>query len=191
MTWLQQNWPVVVSISGALYTLLSIINGLIQNPEAKSILGKVLDGLSFLSRASAPGTVKAPLTMSKKPEAAAAPDGASLRVLLPLALAALSLSACAGAKAWAKCELGQLPQVAQTVIPDVVIDLQGANTTQVVSQLEQLGGALAPGQIACIVQAVLADVSASKAALSTVQRQMVANGNAFLAKHPACCGAKK
>ena len=68
MTWIQSHWATIVSIAGAAYTLLSVINGLIQNPEAKSVLGKLIDGLSFLSRASAPGTVKSPLTLSKAPE---------------------------------------------------------------------------------------------------------------------------
>lgn len=94
MNWITQNWPTVVSIAGALYTLLSIINGLIQNPVAKSWMGKALDGLSFLSRASAPGTVKAPLTMSKPIEPA--PARPTTFAVLPLLLLPLlfALAAC-------------------------------------------------------------------------------------------------
>ncbi len=74
MTWIQANWPAIVSAAGAAYTLLSVINGLIQEPKAKSVLGKLLDGLSFLSRAAAPGTVKAPMTLSKPADAVVPPE---------------------------------------------------------------------------------------------------------------------
>lgn len=74
MNWITAHWPAVVSVAGALYTLLSIINGLVQNPEAKSFIGTVIDGLSFISRAQAPGSIKAPLTLSKPPGISQPPD---------------------------------------------------------------------------------------------------------------------
>ena len=114
MIWLQTNWPTIVSISGALWTFLSVINGLIKDPTAKSMIGKAIDGLSFLSRASAPGTVKSPLSLSlpiaERPAPAGNCDscGAPLPVPVPAApisglwlvfLLAPMLSACTLAQA--------------------------------------------------------------------------------------------
>ena len=65
MTIIVANWSTIVAVAGALYTLLSVINGLVQSPKAKSFLGVMLDGLSFISRAQSPGSIKAPLTLSK------------------------------------------------------------------------------------------------------------------------------
>ncbi len=48
------------------YAVLNLINGLVSNPDAKSIVGKLIDGLAFLTRGDADGTLKSPLTMSRK-----------------------------------------------------------------------------------------------------------------------------
>ena len=74
MQWLTTNWATITAIAGALFTLFSVIYCLVQNPAAKSVIGKVIDGLSFISRAQAPGSIKAPFTMSKPPELAGNPD---------------------------------------------------------------------------------------------------------------------
>jgi hypothetical protein len=79
MQWITANWATITTIAGLLYTLFSVINGLVQNPEAKSFLGKLIDGLSFISRAQAPGSIKAPFTMSKPLEQIQQPADASQR----------------------------------------------------------------------------------------------------------------
>lgn len=55
-----------VAFVGTLYALLNLINGLISNPDAKSIVGKMIDALAFLTRGDADGTLKSPLTRSRK-----------------------------------------------------------------------------------------------------------------------------
>lgn len=195
MTWIQSHLPLIISVAGALYTLLSIVNGAIQAPRAKTWIGYVLDALSYIKRAGADGSVKLPFTKSC-PKDALPPTAGTIvagpvAMLLPLLfLVAVGLAGCAGAKIWSSCTLGQLPAIAQPLIPEIIQDLGGVSETVAIQQIEQLGSALAPGQLACIVQAVVADVSA-KAALSDQGKRIVANGNAFLAKHPACCVAAK
>lgn len=108
---------------------------------------------------------------------------ASLRVFLPLALLVLSLSACAGANAWMACELGQLPQSAQTVIPAVVQALEQGSEASALAALESIGSSLAAGQLACIVEAIAADTQkpgVSRVNASTIQH----NAQAYRAAHP-------
>lgn len=66
MTWIQQHYQALIALAGALWTLLSVINGMIASPEAKSIIGKIMDALSYIKRAGSEGSVKMPLTLSKK-----------------------------------------------------------------------------------------------------------------------------
>lgn len=80
--------------AGALYTLLSVINGLIHSPKANTFLGDVLDVISYISRKGAAGSVKAPFTRSSAPSEPVV-DGASARALLPLLLVGVvMLGAC-------------------------------------------------------------------------------------------------
>lgn len=198
MTWLKTNWQTVVALAGALWTIFSFVNGLVKNPEAKSFLGKLLDLLSYIKRADAPGSVKLPFTRSapkktddadKKPGSAGAVPTASITI--PLIIFVLSAAACAGATAWSNCELGKLPQVSQTAIPTVVQILQQDDQATAVQQLEGLGLGLLPGQISCIVQAIVADETARAALVKGMRARhsvnMVRNGQAFLAKYPATC----
>ncbi len=80
MLWIQQNYQALIAVAGALWTLLSIINGMIKSPEAKHIIGVVLDGLSYIKRADAPGSIKLPFQMSK------ASRTVPIAALLPLLL---------------------------------------------------------------------------------------------------------
>lgn len=63
--WIQQHYEGFVAVCGALWTLISVINGLVGSPQVKSVLGKVLDALAFIARRDAVGSVKAPFTASK------------------------------------------------------------------------------------------------------------------------------
>jgi hypothetical protein len=65
MIWLQQHYEGLVAIAGALWTALSVVNGMITNPTAKSAMGKALDALSYVARKDAHASVKAPFTLSK------------------------------------------------------------------------------------------------------------------------------
>lgn len=64
---LQKDWPTIIAVSGAVYTLLSVINGKLPNSPAKTIIGDVLDVLSYISRADASGSIKLPGTRSEDP----------------------------------------------------------------------------------------------------------------------------
>jgi hypothetical protein len=68
----------------------------------------------------------------------------------------LSLGACAtpGGQAWGKCELGQLPQNSQTVIACTEGALLSPADWQ--AELTSCGASLLPGQLSCIVQAIIA-----------------------------------
>lgn len=147
-----------------------------------AFIGGVLGGGGY-------NAVKNILWPSDKNAAAAAPkstQAGGARLSLLLIIAAVG---CAGWQAWKTCELGQLPQVAQAVIPSVVTDLGGVDQTTAVTQVENDAGQLLPGQLSCIVQAIIADVQTKSAQttaqLSPVAENIVRNGQAFLVKHPA------
>ncbi len=65
MTDVQHHAEGIVAAIGALWTLLSVINGMLHNPEVKTAWGKLVDAASYISRKNAVGSVKAPFTMSK------------------------------------------------------------------------------------------------------------------------------
>jgi hypothetical protein len=190
MTWLTQNWQTVTTFAGALYTLLSVINGLVQNPEAKSVLGKIIDGLSFLSRASAPGTVKAPFTMSKAPDKVEQPDGSSLRVLLPILLVPmLALQGCG----FGTCMLGKLSANAQPLIEEVTVDLTSADY---VALLAQLGTTVGSDLVTCTVQSIVAyeqskQQKAPAGAKAAAQNLVLTHGQIWLnSKKPFACAER-
>lgn len=138
-----------------------------------------------LSNPSVPRGTTAPMAMKKQ-------TGSVMTQVLA-ALAVVGLVACAGAQVWKNCELGKLPQIAQTVIPTVVQDLGGVDQSTAIAQIETAGLGLLPGQISCVIQAIIADVETKaakvKGQLSPVQENMVRNGKAFLKVHPAtACG---
>lgn len=156
--------------AGALYTLLSVINGLIHSPKANTFLGDVLDVISYISRKGAAGSVKAPFTRSTAPSDPVI-DGASARALLPLLLVPLvAFSACAPSPclqpqnaATAKCKLESnliscgeqdafalLPVVVSVIGP--AIDGNGFNAANVEQQLELQGIADVPCVLAALEQ---------------------------------------
>ncbi len=62
---MQHHAEGIVALLGALWTLLSVINGALTSPEAKSAWHKLVDGVSYIARKDAMGSVKAPFTLSK------------------------------------------------------------------------------------------------------------------------------
>jgi hypothetical protein len=60
-----QHYSTAVAVAGALWTLLSVINGAMKDSPTKTVMGKVLDVLSYIARKDASGSVKAPFTGSK------------------------------------------------------------------------------------------------------------------------------
>lgn len=159
-------------------------HGLSVGAILQSVLATAVNA-GMLSNPSVPSGTTAPMAMKKQT--------GSIRTEILAALAFVSLVACAGAQVWKTCELGQLPQISQTVIPTVVQDLGGVDQSTAIAQVESAGTSLLPGQLACVVQAIIADVEAKaakiKGQLGPVQENIVNNGKAFLAKHPAlACG---
>ncbi len=114
------------------------------------------------------------------------PDPPGLVMVAFLSLSVLGSFGCpsAGGQALGTCELTKLPQTAQTVITDVTeIAVTGGDNWK--NQLEDLGLTLAPGQLACVVQAIAAAWTASKASLSPARKAALDRLESFLTEHPA------
>jgi hypothetical protein len=189
----QQIILAVGSISGALWTLLSVINGLVQDPEAKSFIGKLIDFFAFLSRAQAPGTVKAPFMLSKTLKARSklsvpndTPPPPAAAFLPMLFLSILTLYACATVKAtlidFGKCELGQVPSALSGVLTDVDKTL-GGESPNWQSDMETIGKKAGIDAVNCAVAAVLHNLAAKKSALDEVGRRKNERGQIWLAAH--------
>lgn len=182
MNWIKDNAAALVAAAGALYTLLSVINGMMKDSPAKTIMGDVLDILSYISRLDAAGSVKLPgrRSSSAEPPAAGSGGGGSSGLLYihdafdpqhrkpPIhasvaLLFALGLASCAhlkaGGAALGQCELNQLPQAMQTAVAQVTSYLVSGDDWQ--SELEQLALKLGGAQVSCLVQAVEAGLKAS------------------------------
>ncbi len=147
MNFVRQNYQALLAAAGALYTLLSIINGLIKNPEAHGFFAKLLDGLSFIQRATASGSVKLPLMMSRRAPHPAVPPAIPSATIALLLLPLLFISACS----WGTCVLGQLKAAQQPLIEDVTSDLASADY---LALLGQLGLTAGEAVVTCTVQAV-------------------------------------
>jgi len=94
IAWFAAHWSEVTATAGALWTLLSIINGAIKSPEAKTWIGKILDGLSYIKRAEAPGSVKVPFKLSKRGGASGASGKLPVALLPFLLVSSLLASGC-------------------------------------------------------------------------------------------------
>lgn len=189
MTWLRDNYPTLIAAAGALWTLLSILNGMIKNPVAKTWIGKIMDGLSYVCRGQAVGSVKPPFTLSRSTPNPKPSDAAAVVAAMVVAFLFLPIAACAGAQAWGVCTLGKLPQAAQPAFPSIVQALENPSQDAALSALEQVALGLAPGQVDCIVQAIAADEAAknSKAPAMLSARSMTVrkNAEAWLARKAA------
>ena len=125
MIWFKANYPALLAALTALYTLLSVINGLIKNPEANGFIAKILDGISFIVRQGGVGSVKVPFSRSRKPGGAPVVVGTSVppAVVALLLIPVLMLGACS----WGACYLNQLAASKQTLIEEVSVDLASAD----------------------------------------------------------------
>jgi hypothetical protein len=117
--------------------------------------------------------------MSKKPD----PTALALALFMTM-----TVSGCAGGRALGACELGKLPATSQSVIATVVaVAIAGGAHWQ--DELEALGKTLAPGQLECVVQAIAAAWSASRATLSPERAAALERLQIYLKGHPAsACG---
>ena len=98
---------------------------------------------------------------------------------------ALAMSGCAGANMWLACELGRLPQTAQTLIPSVIQALEQGSESSALAALEAIGTGLAPGQLECIVQAIAADTMKKTAGPRVNASTIQTNARVYRSKHPA------
>ena len=57
LIWIQNHAELV---AGLAYATLNVINAMVKGPEAKSLVGKLLDAVSVLTRSEAQGTLKLP-----------------------------------------------------------------------------------------------------------------------------------
>lgn len=66
IAWLVANWPVLVGIIGGLLSLASLVTSLTKSPKDDEWVKKLIGWLSFLTHNDTVGTLKAPLTPTKK-----------------------------------------------------------------------------------------------------------------------------
>lgn len=143
-TWLNTDrgatvLTIVLGILGAVATTI----GAWKAPDLKLLLTTVF------TTVFAPGTyvlVKRLISPSDAKSGA----GSTLALLL-----GLSLASGAGGCAWAKCELGKLPQTAEAIIASVVAI--ASNSSNAVNDLIDLGKQIGPGQVDCVVEALAAN----------------------------------
>lgn len=129
--------------------------------------------LSFLTTSNP--SVDPSTNTSKKPD----PTALVLALFMTMAV-----SGCAGGKALGACELGKLPQTSQPAVSAVVaIAVAGGANWQ--DELEALAKTLAPGQLECVVQAVVAAWSASRASLSPAHAAALERLQIYSKGHPA------
>lgn len=118
------------------------------------------------------------------------PDTTNVAAMLIPIFFIFMLPGCktAGGKALETCELGQLQAQNQTVAVDVtaIAVAGGANWEQ---QLGALGATLAPGQLNCVIAAIVAAWSSSHGALTMERKAALDRLQQYLNAHPATsCG---
>jgi hypothetical protein len=180
------HWTAVTTVAGAAWTFVSVVNGLIKNPEANNLFEDFLDVLSYIKRANAPGSLKFPFQRSVPRSKAAAPPttesktpskGSTVaKALVPfLLIGSLLLSSCA---CWqpsspeyndTKCVIarqvvscigtvaGSIGQVVGQVISQGLLAGQSTNVDQIVQTAE----ADAPGAGICVLASAETDIPAS------------------------------
>jgi hypothetical protein len=174
MTTIIDHWPDILKVLGALYGVLSVINGFLRNVEAKTVLGAILDAIAFLTRSDAPGTFKLPGIRSGFANGISVPPAA----MLPLLLIPFVLSACAYCKDSAHkdeprcqaeavaslCGTPAISKVVQQILPQVVLALvnDGWSTLldQLVETLKQQGVQDALTAVTCAVENIDLNLSA-------------------------------
>lgn len=67
LTWIVNNPKEVAALGGVAYVVLNVLNGLLPNPKAKSVVRSLLDTVSILTNRDSPGTLKMPIKRSRKP----------------------------------------------------------------------------------------------------------------------------
>lgn len=206
MIWIKAHW---LHIAAMLYAALVILATVAIRNLPKDSNGRALppadwkqflwhfgiDLLALLPRpgmTGAFGSVNLPLLPSWAPGESKLPPTPPAAALILF----LVLSSCVtpGGQAFGKCELGELPQNSQTVIACA----EGAITSPADWQavLLSCGSSLLPGQLECIVSAIVAASerrmsSHPKAAIGSVDELVVQRGRAWLAEHaPKACGER-
>jgi hypothetical protein len=194
------HWVAISSWGVAGLILLATVIKVVRDPGLSpgDKFAAIIDALALVASKGhvSLGNTRAslPLMRSRKPPALPPRDGSSLRALLPLLLApALFLSACAGAKAWLGCTLGQLPQAAQPAFPSIYQALTQEDGQAAIAALETIGVGMLPGQVPCIVKAIQADEAAKAAQVKGMRTRvsvvLMRNADSYLTKHPAtACG---
>lgn len=182
----------------------SVIVGLTKYPKAQNVFKFLLNMVSILShKDSNEQTLKLPLTMSKPPLGKApmelpgasappsipplTPDPPSAALVLLLAFT-MGISACSAhgqvvVGQLGKCELGQLPSTMQALVADATAIL--VNGTSWSSELEALALQVGPGNLGCVVQAIMSSLQAKKTAKpgNAAYTMAVIHAKEYLAKH--------
>lgn len=117
------------------------------------------------------------------------PPSMLLPFLLGVSLLGLGIAASGctpGGKALGACELGQLPQVLQSVIAKVAAIVAQPSGWE--NDLEQLGIQVGPGQLSCVEQAIATALEPSAASPDTPTKSLMRSRlQAHAAKHPHAC----
>lgn len=172
----------------------SIINGMVKYPRTQNAFKVFLNMISALANDDSPHTFKLPLTMSKPPVDCAplplpplSPSEPPTAAIILMAFA-FTMSACTPHGKvvignLGKCELGQLPATMQAIVADATaILVSGQSWT---SELESLAIQVGPGNLGCVVQAILSSLQTKKAANpgNTQYAQAVIHAKEYLAAH--------
>lgn len=128
----------------------------------------------------------AKIAMMKAPVSPPPPPITKVAAMLPLLFIVFAVSGCpsAGGKALVACELGKLPQTEQSVLTDVTaIAMAGGTNWQ--SQLEALGLQVGPGQLDCVIAAIVAAWSSSHGELTPERKAALERLQIYRNAHPS------
>lgn len=171
-----------VALVPSLYALLSAINGMIKSPTAKTVIGDILDVLSYTPRGDAPGSVKLPFRRSVPRVKETDATAAAKMLFVMMFIGASMLSACG----FGACLLGKLSAAKQTLIEDVTVDLASADYAALLAQLGTTAGV---DSVTCAVQAVVAYEQSKRATpdagvhAQLAENPVLSHGQAWLGVH--------
>jgi len=181
LSWLAANAAWLVPT--LLYVLSNVANGLSKSPSPVAAgwvhaFHYVIDIVSVIAKQDAPAVLKMPFQRSLP-----RPGREVLRSALPvLFVSAFGLAACAttGGQVLDACEKTQLSQFDATLVADIIADLSSGDWEAALAEAAQK---VAPGQLDCLIRAVVAWASGAQTGSPAAASRMgviAARGQAWL-----------
>lgn len=66
MQWIQDNWQELMAVAAGLYAFVSALVAVTPTPKDDEFFRKVMEWISLLTPYDAPGTLKAPLSTTRR-----------------------------------------------------------------------------------------------------------------------------